>query len=222
LINFEHFDAYVMCALQYWYSQVLGLKSEADIDVSVRARLAVMRALRAFSANPSATPGDELLTAWEEGRLPTDIEDPSLWRDANYALSEGVARIGAIVSKGGRPAEPTSVVGGVTVQMPWGFLINNSQGVEFAMMRFARRRVSDLSTVLRPIVNGLNVAGPRTLTLNHILSDKVDPVDAARRIDSTKSYLASVRMLAGDNEPTKGRHCGRCAYMTICPSAPLR
>jgi len=222
VVNFEHFDAYVMCALQYWYAQVLGLKSEADIDVSVRARLAVMRALKAVAATPSAAPGDELLKAWGEGRLPAETEDPTLWRDATYALSEGLDRISAIVSEGGQLAEPTSFVGGITIQMPWGFLINNRSGVEFALMRFARRRVSDLSTVLKPMVNGLDVAGNRTLTLNHVLSDKVDPVDGARRIDSTKSFLASVRMAAGDNEPTKGRHCGRCAFMTICPSAPLQ
>lgn len=222
LVNFEHFDAYVMCALQYWYAQVLGLKSEADIDVSVRARLAVMRALKAVATNPTATPSDELWKVWVEGRLPAEAEDPSLWRDASYAFSEGLGRIGAIVGEGGQLAEPTSVVGGVTIQMPWGFLIKDGNGVEFAMMRFARRRVSDLSTVLKPMVNGLEVAGLRTLTLNHILSDKVDLVEGAKRIDSTKSYLASVRMVAGDSQPTKGRHCGRCAFMTICPSAPLQ
>ncbi|KGG96024.1 UvrD-helicase domain-containing protein [Comamonas thiooxydans] len=221
LVNFEHFDSYVMCALQYWYAQVLQLRSEADIDVSVRARLAVMRALKAVTVNPAAKPVDELLKVWIEGRLPAETEDSSLWRDASYALSEGLGRIKAIVSKGGQFAEPTSVVGSVTIQMPWGFLIKNHYGVEFAMMRFARRRVSDLSTVLKPIVNGLDVAGPRTLTLNHILSDKIDSVGSAKRIDSTKSYLASVRMEAGDNEPTKGRHCGRCAFLTICPAAPL-
>jgi hypothetical protein len=108
----------------------------------------------------------------------------------------------------------------VTVQMPWGFVIKGQHSTEFAMMRFTRRRVSDMKTVLKPMVPGLDLPGTKKLTLNHVLSDKVDDVPGGKKLEATKSFKAAVRMLAGDNRPTKGRHCGRCAYMTICPSAP--
>lgn len=220
VVKFEHFDTYAMCPLQYWYSHVLGLRSEADIDVSIRARWAVMGALRAVASGSAGTSDSHLLATWADQKLPAEAEDPSLWRDACLAFSNGLERIRVVLEEGAKFAEPTSIVGGVTIQMPWGFVIKNQSFTEFALMRFARRRVSDISTILKPMVPGLSLNGTKKLTLNHVLSDKVDNVPGAKRLESTKSYKAAVRLLAGDNRPNKGRHCGRCAFMTICPSAP--
>lgn len=218
-VRFEHFDTYTICALQYWYAQVLALRSEVDIDVSVRARWAVMGALREVASGVTGRADTHLLSKWEEQKLPSAAEDPSLWHDAGLALAGGLERIRVILEKGGAFSEPTAIVGGVTVKLPWGFIIKSQYSTEFAMMRFSRRRVSEISTVLKPIVPGLSLPGTKKLTLNHALSDKVDNVPGAKRLESTKSYKAAVRMLAGDNRPSKGRHCGRCAYITICPSA---
>jgi superfamily I DNA/RNA helicase len=219
-VKFEHFDTYAMCSLRYWYSQVVGLTSEADIDISMRARIAVMSALRSVASGVAGAPDAHLISTWSEQRLPSGPEDPSLWRDANYAFSRGLELTRTMFKNGGRFAEPTAVVGGITVQMPWGFTIKGPYITEFALVRFARRRVSDISTVLKPIVPSLNLPGTKKLTLFHVLSDKSDDVPGAKKIEATKSFKAAVRMLGGDNRPVKGRHCGRCPYMTICPSAP--
>lgn len=220
VVAFEHFDTYVLCALQYWYSRALGLKNEADIDVSVRARWAVMESLRVVASNAAGTPAIHLESAWARQKLPSELEDQSLWRDANVAFSRGLGLVRSILNRGGQFAEPISVVGGVTIQMPWGFVISGPNSTEFAMVRFSRRRVSDMATVLKPVVPGLDLAGTKKLTLNYVLSDRIDDVPGGKKLEATKSFKAAVRMLAGDNHPTKGRHCGRCAYMTICPSAP--
>ncbi len=220
VVNFEYFDTYVRCSLQYWYSQILRLRSEADIDVSVRARGAVMAALKVAASTAGSDPYTRLQTEWTEHNLPSHLEDPLLWRDASYAFSRGLDLMRTILKAGGKFAEPTSIVGGMTIQMPWGFLVAGPHFTEFAMMRFARRRVSDISTVLKPMVPGLALVGTKKLTLNHVLSEKVDDVPGGKRLEQTKSFKAAVRMLAGDIAPTRGRHCGRCAYMTICPSAP--
>lgn len=220
VVKFEHFDTYTMCSLQYWYAQVVGLKSESDIEVSLRARSAVMGALKAVASSVAGNPEAHLLSVWIKQKLPSEAEDPSLWRDAGLAFSRGIELIRSILEEGGKFAEPTSVVGGVTVQMPWGFIIKGPYATEFAMMRFARRRVSDMKTVLKPMVPGLNLPGTKKLTLNHVLSDTTDDVPGGKKLEATKSFKAAVRMLAGNNAPSKGRHCGRCAYMTICPSAP--
>jgi superfamily I DNA/RNA helicase len=219
-INFEHFDTYVTCALQYWYSQVLRLRSEADIDVSVRARWAVMSAMKSVALGEAGTPASHFKAAWVEHGLPSAADDPSLLQDAVVALKLGLQAMQDIRAEGGVFSHPVSVVGGVKIQMPWGFLVQRTYNTEFKMMRFARRRVSDLSTVLKPIVTGLMLDGTKKLTLNYVLSEKVDDVQGARRIESTKSYKAAVRFLEGDNGPSKGQHCGRCSFMTICPSAP--
>jgi superfamily I DNA/RNA helicase/Zn-dependent peptidase ImmA (M78 family) len=221
VVKFEHFDIYVLCALQYWYSKVLGLRSEADIDVSVRARWATMNALKAVASGSGGLPGAHLKAAWADQKLPSEIEDPTLWRDASLVFSQGVNLVHSILKRGGQFSEPKSIVGGVTIQMPWGFVTNGPYFTEFAMMRFARRRVSEISTVLKPIVPGLLLNGTKKLTLTYVLSDRIDDVPGGKRLEATKSFKAAVRMLAGDNQPTRGRHCGRCAYMTICPSAPL-
>lgn len=219
-VRFEHFDTYTTCSLQYWYAHAAGLRSEADIDTSLRARWAVMNAMKAVASGVGGDPDAQLLSAWELAKLPSHVEDPSLWRDANLAFVRGVELMRVILEEGGRFAEPTALVGGVSVQMPWGFVIAGPQSTEFAMMRFSRRRVSDMKTVLKPFVPGLNLPGTKKLTLNYVLSDKVDDVPGGKKLEATKSFKSAVRLLAGDNRPTKGRHCSRCSYMTLCPSAP--
>ncbi len=58
------------------------------------------------------------------------------------------------------------------------------------------------------------------MTLNYVLTDKVDDVQGAKRPETTKSFKATTRLFAGDNQPNKGRQCSRCGFTTICPSAP--
>lgn len=218
--QFDHIDSYTMCSLQYWYSQILGLKTEADVDVSMRARGAVMSALKAVASGDQVSPEMALMSTWTQQNLPTESEDFCLWRDANIAFSKGLVRIDSIINEGGKYAEPTSIVGGVTIQMPWGFLVSGPYVTEFAMMRFSRRRFQDISTLLKPIIPGLLLNGTKKLTLNYVLSDKVDDIPGAKRLEATKTFKAAVRMLAGDNSPVEGRHCARCGFATICPSAP--
>lgn len=218
-VKLEHFDSYAGCSLRYWYSQVLDLKSEAAADVSMRARWAVMSALRDAARLGNLSP-DLLDVVWTAGRLPTATEDPTLWRDASQAYSLGIKLISKLAQRGGRFAEPTSIVGGITIQLPWGFVIASRHSVEFALVRFCRRGVADISTILRPIVAGLSFNGSKTLTLHHVLSDKVDTVLGAKRLELTKSFKAAVKMMDGEVATTRGRHCGRCSYLTICPTSP--
>lgn len=219
-VKLENFSNYVMCPLDYWYSQVLGLKNEADVDISLRARWAVMNALKAVASDSSGAVNEYLRSTWAQQKLPSEPEDPSLWRDAKLSYSRGLDHIGLILQEGGQFSEPTAIVGGVTVRMPWGFIIRTSHFIEFAMMRFGRHRISEMKTVLKPIVPGLNEFGTKKLSLRYVLSDKIDDVPSATRLEATKSFKAAVRMLSGDNRPTSGRHCGRCAYLTICPAIP--
>jgi hypothetical protein len=219
-LSFEDFSSYVRCPLSYWYVQVCGLKSEADIDVSIRSRRAVLDALKAVASGASGSPEASLAAAWTARALPSALEDPPLWKDVLNALQRGVGLIKAAQKRGGCYFEPSASVCGINVQMPWGFAINSGHVLEYVMIRFARRGISDLTTVLKPFVPSLNVPGAKKLTLNYVLSDTVDDVPGAKKIEATKSYGAAMRLLAGDKSPTAGHYCARCDFSTICPSCP--
>jgi len=215
---FEHFNTYVTCPLQYWYSKVVGLRSDADIDISIRARWGVMAALKQVASGAAGPAEVHLSDAWAAHNLPAAALDPSLWRDASLAFGWGLERMRGILECGGKFAEPTAVVNEMTLQMPWGFFIQGRHGTEFAMMRFVRRGVAELVPVLRPMVLTLSTPGYKTMTLNYVLTEKVDNVPGSKRPEKTKSFNATVSMFGGDNQPSKGRHCTRCGFATICPS----
>jgi superfamily I DNA/RNA helicase len=218
---FEDFYSYAMCPLQYWYSRILELQNESEIDISWRARWAVMDALKAFASGASGSVETSLEEAWQTRKLPTKDHDTPLWDDANYALARGRALVVSFLKRGGTFVQPSAVIGGITLQMPWGFTIKGTYGTEYAIMRFSRRGISDLTTILKPLVNGLNLSAPVTVSLHHVLSEKSGDVLGAKRIEQTKSYKAALRLAAGDNSPTVSHHCSRCDMSTICPSSPI-
>ncbi len=217
---FEDFYSYAMCSLRYWYSCVLKLQSESDIDASWRARWAVMDALKAYASGTTGSAEASLEEAWSARKLPTKLEDPSLWDDANYALIRGKAQIASLWKRGGIFDQPSAVIGGITLKMPWGFKIKGIYGFEYVILRFSRRGTSELTTILKPLVNGLNLPTPTTVSIHHVLSDKPSDVPGAKKITKTKSYIAALRLASGDISPTVGRHCARCDFSTICPSSP--
>ena len=130
VMSFNRFDRYAMCGLQFWYADVLGLNSEQDIDVSARARWAVMAALKAVAGSGAPVAGT-LEAEWEKGKLPSASEDPSLWKDAGVAYERGLKLIDALVADGGQFAEPTSVVAGLRIQLPWGFMKTSAYSTRF-------------------------------------------------------------------------------------------
>lgn len=219
IMSFQRFDTYATCALQFWYAGVLALSSEQDIDVSARARRAVMAALKAVAGGGAPIAG-ALNAEWAKGKLPSASEDPSLWKDAGVAYERGLKLIDALVADGGRFAEPTSVVAGLRIQLPWGFMKSSAYSTKFHLVRFNRRRTSDITTLLKPIVLGMEVPGTKTVQLCYVLSDRVDDAPPARRVESTKGFKAAVSLQAGNNAAARGWHCSRCAYTTLCPQAP--
>ncbi|MES2186645.1 MAG: UvrD-helicase domain-containing protein [Pseudomonadota bacterium] len=220
-LPFEDFYSYAICSLRYWYSHILEMQSESDIDVSLRARWAVMDALKAFSSGASCTAQGALITAWTTRKLPSAVEDPSLWEDALYALELGERQVKSLTTRGGRFEQASATIGGLRLSMPWGFRIDGTYGgTEYAILRFSRRGISDFKTIMNPVLRGLDLPGPTSMTLHHVLSEKTDQVPGSKAIEMTKAYKAAQRFATGDNTPAVGHHCIRCDFCTICPSAP--
>lgn len=220
-LPFEKFYSYATCSLRYWYSHVVEMRSESDIDVSLRARWAVMDALKAFSSGASDSAEAALGAAWPTRKLPTAVEDPALWADALYALDRGERQVNVLRARGGRFAQALATIGGLNLNMPWGFRIDGTHGgTEYAILRFSRRGVSDFKTIMNPVLRGLALPGPTSMSLHHVLSEKTDQVEGSRAIEMTKAYKAAQRFAIGDNAPTVGHHCNRCDFYTVCPSSP--
>lgn len=220
-LPFEDFFSYAICSLRYWYSHVLEMQSESDIDVSLRARWAVMDALKSFASGASGSAKGALGAAWATRKLPTMVEDPSLWSDALYALDRGERQVKALRERGGRFAQASATIGGLKLQMPWGFRIDGIHGgTEYAILRFSRRGVSDFKTIMNPVLRGMELPGPTSMSLHHVLSEKTDKVEGSKAIEMTKAYKAAQRFATGDNSPAIGHHCARCDFCTICPSSP--
>jgi hypothetical protein len=218
-ISFDHFLGYTTCALQYFYAHVLGVRGEDEVDSSLRARGAIMRALKGV-AFESAEPSASFSAAWEAAVLPNAQQDAPLWNAANAAYQKGLALIVREIALGAQFDEPIANIGSVTVTLPWGFKTTRTHSTRFSVLRLMRRAGSDTQTLLRPMVAGLKLPGSVSLDIRYVMSDEADAIDPSKRIDATKAYKGAVRLQAGINDPQVGQHCGRCAYLTICPIAP--
>lgn len=215
-VDYAAFETYVRCGLQYHYRYRLDLRIDLDLEVGVRARIAVMQALRGI-ANGEGTPKEVFLGAWAKSNLPGDGEDPTLWRDAVGTFRQGMQVINAI---GGEFSEPTTQVAGLHLNMPWGLRTNKRYGSTLHLIRFSSRGASDTATLMRPMVNELDGQKIQGIVLHNIRSDQTVRVAPSNALMKTKSAKAALRLLDQDFSPVVGRHCGRCAFMTLCPSQP--
>lgn len=217
-IGFNEFRTFSDCPLQFWYREVLALKREQDYEAGVRAQGAIMEVLRQVAAGAQEPAQDLLHAAWDSSHLPQPAQDPSLWSDAHFALNRGLSKLASLAAKG-TFTQATSVVGGLTVQLPWGFVVQEKYETQLHLVLFSRRSAS-VETLMRPVVNGLALPGTKRLFLHSVLSDTRDEAEPSKRTSSTKGFQAAVSLMEGRNHPNPGRHCGRCSYSTICPTAP--
>ncbi len=219
-VEFAEFRTFYECPLQHWYQNVLSLPREQQYESGIRAQGAIMRALRAVAAGSPDQPAALLAKVWADSKLASAAEDPGLWSDAQYALGRGLKKISDLRSRGGVFCEATTVVGGLRILLPWGFSKSGAYGeTEFHLVLFSRRTYQ-MTTMFKPIITGLEAPGQRQLVFHSVLSDLEDDGEPARWVEMTNGFAAAVGLLAGRNDPDEGKHCGRCSYATICPSAP--
>jgi superfamily I DNA/RNA helicase len=217
-LSYEQFETYARCPLQHWYRFGIGLGREQEPEAPVRARFAVMAALKDIASRIAAQPRVALEAAWVDNRLPTKVEDPTLWRDAVMVFKRGLALLG---DNGGTFEEPQTVIGGVPIRFPWVMADRQGTTTTFHLTRFSPRGVKGAVTLLRPMLSGLVGSGYRTVEISSLLSNAVDLAIPSKNVASTNAMAAATRFVAGDRSPRKGRHCKFCAYLTICPSKPV-
>lgn len=216
VLDYSQFETYVSCPLQYHYRYELSLTAEQEIDVSMRARWAVMDTLEAILKG-QATTQEAFINAWEAHSLPSKTKDPGLHRDAVIAARRGlkIAR-----ECGGQLVEGiVAAVPGLYIQLPWMLEIIGKKGVELHWLR-AQAGVDFSLKHLRPMLLSLNGGLVPSATVHSLITDKSVYGNASSRPESTAVYSMAQRFIASDRSPHNGWMCGRCAYFTICPNKP--
>ncbi|MFM0179087.1 MULTISPECIES: UvrD-helicase domain-containing protein [Paraburkholderia] len=214
-VSLDEFEAYIRCPLQHHYRYHLGLKREQDTDISIRARWAVMETLRVV-AQGSALPKDAFATAWQSHQLPPKTEDAGLQRDAIIACRRG---LNVLRSNNGVLRESVVArIGGIEVELPW---IIEIAGPEYHMIRFSARGATATRDTLRPLLLDLVDGDSGPMVLHTLVAEKEIDVEQSRALTRTGAYKAALGLDANERGAKPGRHCGRCAYLGMCPVVPL-
>jgi superfamily I DNA/RNA helicase len=211
-VTYEAFQTYLSCPLQYHYRHELALTAEQDIDVSVRARWAIMDMLLAF-ARDGADPNAAFRAAWESHRLPNKAQDPGLMKDAIAGAKRGLA---IVRSLGGTVVEGlVAEVQGVKIELPWMLSYTNQlhwirgqSGIQYTLGQ------------LRPMM--LNINGSRVgwAKIYSLITDKNVSEGPSKKPDQTTVFKMARRFAAGDRSAAKGRSCAHCPYLSICSNTP--
>ncbi|MGU5677698.1 UvrD-helicase domain-containing protein [Aeromonas hydrophila] len=209
-LSYEAFQIYMNCPLQFHYRYELSLTAEQNIDVSIRARRAIVDMLLVV-ARDNAVPATAFHAAWVSYGLPSKEEDPGLMGDAITAAKRGlsvVSHISGTVEEG-----MVSEINGIRIELPW-MLANKGH------LHWIRAQVGIKYTLshLRPMMLDINGLQRPSATIYSIITDQNVMDGPSKRAESTSVYKMAQRFAAGDRAASKGRHCGSCAYLSICPS----
>lgn len=220
LLDFDRFETYARCPLQYAYRYELQLHREEDTEPGIRARWAVMKALGKVAHGGKDAPDTYFRTEWAAQLLPEEMLDPSLWADALLVYGRGVSQVRALQVAGGVFAEPQTTVAGLAIKLPWGFNVAEKYTTTFHMIRFAEYGLSQTATLLRPALAGMPGEGIRNMTLHALVPPVTKAVEPTKAVEKTVGFRAAVRFQDGNRAATPGRVCARCAFLTICPLTP--
>lgn len=214
-VSLDEFEAYIRCPLQHHYRYHLGLRREQETDVSIRARWAVMETLHVI-AQGGATPQDAFVAAWQSHRLPPKTEDAGLQRDAIIACRRG---LNVLRNNDGVLRESlVAKIGGIEVELPW---VIENEGPEYHMIRFSARGANATRDTLRPLLLDLVDGDSGPMVLHTLVGEKEIEVEQSKWVERTGAYKAALRLDANERGPKPGRHCGRCAYLGMCPVVPV-
>ncbi|MEX3964852.1 UvrD-helicase domain-containing protein [Paraburkholderia sp. EG286B] len=211
----DEFEAYIRCPLQHHYRYNLGLRREQDTDVSIRARWAVMETLQVI-AQGGAKSKDAFAAAWQSHQLPPKAEDAGLQRDAVIACRRGLNVLRS--NEGLLRDSLVARIGGIEVELPW---VIENPGPEYHLIRFSARGADKVKDTLRPMLLDLVDAQSGPMVLHTLVAEKEIDVELSKAPTRTGAYKAALRLVENDRSAKPGRHCGRCAYLGMCPVVPV-
>jgi hypothetical protein len=131
--------------------------------------------------------------------------------DAIVAAKRGlsvVRRFNGTVEEG-----MVSEVNGVRIELPW-MLVDK----ERLLWVRAQTGIQYTLNHLRPMMLNINGVRRTDVDIYSIITDQHVSGGPSKKAESTSVYKMAQRFAAGDRSASKGRHCSRCAYLSICPS----
>lgn len=210
-VSYEAFQIYMSCPLQFHYRHELVFTAEQDIDVSIRARWAIMDMLLTV-VRDAAVPKTAFQSAWDSYRLPNKEKDPGLMSDAIVAAKRGLSeirRFNGIIEEG-----MVSEVNGIRIELPW-MLVDDKGRLLWVR---AQTGIQYTLNHLRPMMLNINGVRRTDVDIYSIITDQHVSGSPSKKVESTSVYKMAQRFAVGDRSASKGRHCSRCAYLSICPS----
>ncbi|KQZ81238.1 ATP-dependent helicase [Pseudomonas sp. Root562] len=214
-ISFGALETYLACPLQYHYRYELSLTAEQEIDISIRARWAVMDMLRAHLMDniPAQAALDD---AWTLHRLPPPEDDPGLRRDAVEAANRGLK---VFKDLGGKVVDGlVSELEGLKITLPWLIYVKDSNGHHLHWLR--AQGLGHTLSQFRPLMRSINGQRVANGTVHSLTTGTQSSEACSKMPERTAVYHAVTGFLAGDRQPKKGWACGRCAYLSICSNRP--
>ncbi|EGH96677.1 UvrD-helicase domain-containing protein [Pseudomonas syringae] len=215
VVNYGAFESYISCPLHYHYRYELDLTAEQDIDVSIRARWAVMEALQATLKGATAQTAFE--TAWASHDLPAYTLDKALYSDAVKACSKGLQIIkdtGGVIIEGLH-----ADIAGVRIELPWMLQAKGSRGTELHWLR-THAGVDTTSRHLRPLMLAMTAMKVNLGTVHSLISEKSKAEPPSKDPRATAVHKMAHQFAAGYRGAKKGWLCRRCPYLSICENRP--
>lgn len=211
-INFSMLNGFMACSLQYHYAHELNLPAEQELDISIRARRSVLAGLE-YVYRDGAKPQDAFLQAWGEKPLPTHAEDRMLSEHAWIAFSRGTILQPGISQY---VPESTATVNGQVITMPW-MLRDSNGGLVWLRTGIG---LTDVCNNVRPLLENLGGGRCENISIHSLVSGRSGSAIPSARASSTNVFKAIKALRAGERSASRGKHCNRCAYSTICAQRP--
>lgn len=207
-ISFSALSGFISCSLQYHYAHELNLPPDQEQDISIRARRSVLAGLE-YVYRDGVNPKAAFEQAWDERPLPTEFEDKTLVDHARIAFSRGTALLPDIDLY---VPETTASVNGQVITMPW--MLRDTNG-DLVWLRTGIG-LSDVSSYVRPIL--LNLGGSRcdNISIHSLVAGRSESTTPSSRPSMTSVFKAITALRAGERSASRGKHCNRCAYSSIC------
>lgn len=206
--SYAAIESLIGCPKQFHYSHELRLPAEQEIDVSMKARSALLESLeRVFRDGTPAA--NAFYGVWEERALPAVEADPHLVSEAYSAFNRGLEIQVASAARYLPPQQ--SLVEGVQIEVPWMLEASNG-GLHWLSTGMS---LYYLVKNVRPLM--LNLGGKRqsAMRLHSLIGGSVEDCVPSKAPGST-TLVKAVKRLSTAERPASKQLCNRCAYRAIC------